>query len=570
MPPSVEILPYRLLSSLSLASSLLLASLSAQEPFTDIAGEAGVDLVHVNGAKGLKLLHETMSGAGGWLDFDQDGDLDIYIVQGHGDSKGARSPGAESNRLFRNLGDGRFEDATEAAGLGDRGFGCGLAVGDIDNDGDTDLYVTNFGRNTLYENLGNGTFRDITEAAGVGGTYWSTSAAFADLDGDGLLDLYVANYLLYDPRVHEACRGNAKKLPAYCHPNKYDGAPDSLYLNRGGGRFEDISRQAGVAVQGRILSKGLGLLPTDYDRDGDVDLLVANDSTPNFLWRNLGKGRFEDAALEAGVALNTSGQAEACMGIDSGDVDGDGLDDVYITNFSEETDTLYLGEGDGFFEDATFRSGLGKPTYLPLGFGTRLFDFDLDGDLDIYVARGHIMDNLQEIYPKTQIRHAQPDQLFVGDGKGRFVDRSASAGAWFGEARVGRAVATADFDSDGDLDLLVVNCGGRTALLENHSADAGVHHWIGLRLVGRGRVARDAYGAIVQVGAVGSLPAREFEVRSCSSYAAAADARLLIGLGRETTVPSVTVRWSDGRRERFTGISIDRYHTLTSGGGETP
>ena len=549
-----------------------LASAAAQpdaargaDVFVDVSKAVGLNVRHVNGAREAKLLPETINGGAGWLDYDGDGHLDLYLVQGHGDSTRAYAPGDTGNRLFRNTGKGRFVDVTDQAGVGDRNYGSALAVGDIDNDGDTDLYVTNFGRNVLYINNGNGTFSDGTAASGTGTPFWSSSACFADINGDGLLDLYVANYLLYDSRVHKACSSSQRRTPSYCHPNKYDGAPDSLYLNRGGGRFEDISRAAGVAVRGRILSKGLGVLPTDFDSDGDIDFLVANDSVPNFLWRNLGGGKFEDAALEAGVALNTTGSPEACMGIDGGDVNGDGLQDYFLTNFSEETDTLFFGEGDGFFDDNTLRSGLGKPTFDPLGFGTRLFDYDLDGDLDIYVTRGHILDNLEALHPGTRLRYAQPDHLFQNDGKGRFTDVSESSGSWFKKKLVGRAVATADYDSDGDLDLFIVNSGQECALLENRAERKG--SWIGIRLQGTPPCSRDAAGSLITLKTSGGV--RRVEVRSAQSYMAAGDPRVILSLDKGTAkAPPVEVRWSDGLRERFSNLQSERYHLLVRGKGE--
>jgi len=536
-----------------------------EDVFVDVSKTVGLNVRHVNGARGAKLLPETINGGAGWLDYDGDGHLDLYLVQGHGDSTRAYAPGDTGNRLFRNTGKGRFVDVTDQAGVGDRNYGSALAVGDIDNDGDTDLYVTNFGRNVLYINNGNGTFSDGTAASGTGTPFWSSSACFADINGDGLLDLYVANYLLYDSRVHKACSSSRKQTPSYCHPNKYDGAPDSLYLNRGGGRFEDISRAAGIAVRGRILSKGLGVLPTDFDSDGDIDFLVANDSVPNFLWRNLGGGKFEDAALEAGVALNTTGSPEACMGVDGGDVNGDGLQDYFLTNFSEETDTLFFGEGDGFFDDNTLRSGLGKPTFDPLGFGTRLFDYDLDGDLDIYVTRGHILDNLETLHPGTRLRYAQPDHLFQNDGKGRFTDVSESSGSWFKKKLVGRAVATADYDSDGDLDLFIVNSGQECTLLENRAERKGA--WIGIRLQGTPPCSRDAAGSLITLKTGAGV--RRVEVRSAQSYMAAGDPRVILSLDKGAAkAPPVEVRWSDGLRERFNNLQAERYHLLVRGKGE--
>jgi len=535
--------------------------------FVDVTEKSGVRFTHVNGAgAGLKHLYETMVGGGGWIDYDGDSKLDLYLVQSHSDSARAYAPGAEADVLYRNRGDGTFEDVTAKAGLGDRRYGAGLAVGDIDNDGDDDLYVTNYGPNVLYLNLGNGTFKDITDEAGVACPLWSSSAAFADINLDGLLDLYVANYLYYDPRVHKACTGNAKKIPGYCHPNKFDGAPDALFLNRGGGKFEDISKSAGIAVSGRIRAKGLGVLPTDLDGNGLVDFFIANDSVPNFLWRNLGGGRFEDAALEAGVAVNSSGQPTAAMGIDGGDVNGDGHIDYMVINFSQEVDSLFLGEGGGFFTESSARCGIAEVTYNPLGFGMKFFDFDLDGDLDIYIARGHILDNVEILHPNTPNRYAQPDQLLENDGKGYFKDISASSGAWFGIAMVGRAAAFADYDDDGDTDILVVNVGQRAVLLENR-ANTG-NHWIGLKLVGNGPTNRNAFGARIEAKILGKDVLVPIEVRAAASYLASNDPRQVIGLGKDGQLEWIRVRWTDGLVERFDGLARDRYHVIERGKGK--
>jgi hypothetical protein len=546
----------------------LLRAAGAEEVFVDVTEKAGIHFVHVNGAVGAKHLYETMIGGGGWFDFDGDALLDLYLVQGHGDSNHAYLPGKEANVLYRNKGDGTFEDVTERAGVGDHHYGCGLAVGDIDNDGDTDLYVTNYGPNVLYLNNGNGTFTDVTEEAGVGCDLWSSSAAFADIQNDGLLDLYVATYINYDPRVHKACTGNRLKIPGYCHPNKFDGAPDRLYLNLGNHRFQDISKTAGVAIAGRILSKGLGVLPTDFDGNGLVDFFVANDSVPDFLWRNLGNNKFEDAALEAGVALNSVGQPTASMGIDGGDVNGDGLIDYMVTNFSQEADTLFLAEGGGFFKDGTLQAGLAEVTYLPLGFGMKLFDYDHDGDLDIYIAEGHILDNVEILYPGAGLTFAQPDQLLQNDGKGHFRDVSAASGAWFQQAYVGRAAAFADYDNDGDIDIFVVNLGQRGVLLQNRSADG--NHWVGLELKANAPCNRSAYGSRVDLKVAGREIPVPLEIRTTASYLAANDPRQVVGLGKEGKPEWARVRWADGLVEVFKTLRLDSYNLLERGRGEKP
>ncbi|MAM45823.1 MAG: hypothetical protein CMJ91_04025 [Planctomycetes bacterium] len=539
---------------------------AAADAFVDVTAEKNISFLHVNGAVGKKLLPESMIGGAAWIDYDGDGRLDLYLVQGHGDSGKARNPGAQSNVLYRQGADGRFTDVSAKAGVADRGYGAGAAVGDYDNDGDADLYVTNFGRNTLYRNNANGTFTDISREAGVECPYWSASAAFADVNGDGLLDLFVTNYLIYDTLVHKACTGNSRKLPSYCHPNKYDGAPDSLFINRGGGRFEDISKQAGVTRTGRIMAKGLGVLPTDYDGDGDVDFLVANDSVPNFLWRNLGGGRFEDAALEAGVALNTHARSEACMGIDGGDVDGDGHIDYFMTNYAEETDTLYRGEGDGFFFDGTYKAGLIEATYKPLGFGTRLFDYDLDGDLDIYVTRGHIVQLIAELQPGKGLSYEQPDQLLENDGRGRFKDISARSGAWFSKRFVGRGAAFGDYDNDGDIDVYIVNLSQKGVLLRNNTIEGGRGGWVGLALRGGGPCNRDAYGSRVELRAAGRTLVAE--VRSAASYLVANDPRVVFGLAAAPVAGlQARVRWADGLVEVFENLEAGRYQVLQRGKG---
>jgi hypothetical protein len=537
----------------------------ADDAFADVTEKAGIRFLHVNGAVlGRKHLYESMIGGAGWIDFDGDGFLDLYIVQGHGDPDGAFSPGKESDVLYRNRGDGTFEDVTARAGMGDHGYGCGIAVGDIDNDGDSDAYVTNVGPNTLYRNDG-GVFKDITREAGVECPVWSSSAAFADVNADGLLDLYVANYLLYDPRVHGACTGNPRKIPGYCHPNKFEGVPDSLFLNLGDGKFQDISRSSGVAVAGPMIGKGLGVLPTDFDGDGRVDFFIANDSVPDLLWRNLGGNKFEDVALEAGVALNGAGKATASMGIDGGDVNGDGIIDYVVTNFSEEADTLFLGEPGGFFHDASARSGIAEITYLPLAFGVRFVDYDLDGDLDLYIACGHILDNIEELHPGTNLRYMQTTQLLANDGRGNFHDVSAESGAWFREAIVGRAAAFADYDNDGDLDAFIVNLAQRGVLLENRQSG---NHWVGLVVRGNGPSNRDGYGARIDLKVSGREVLIPLEVRSAASYLSANDARQSVGLGPDGAPEWARVRWPDGLRETFRSLRRDAYNLLERGKGE--
>jgi hypothetical protein len=517
-----------------------------------------------------------------WLDYDDDGFLDLYLLQGHADLEHAleRRGSGPGSVLLRNVGGRRFEDVTEKSGARDLGYGMGAATGDYDGDGHVDLLVTSYGLNTLYRNRGDGTFEDATERSGLGGGRgtetgeWSTSATWADYDGDGLLDLYVVNYLAYRSGRDGACEstapGSGRKVAAYCHPHRFEGAPDRLFRNLGGGKFRDASVESGIArSRGWQEAKGLGVVASDFDLDGDVDFLVANDSVANTLWHNQGAGRFEDTALALGFALNGDAETEACMGICRSDVDSDGDLDYWVTNFSRETNTLYLNGG-GFFEDATAAFGLARPTYLPLGFGTAFLDFDLDGDEDLYVANGHILDNAEELHPGEAITYAQADLLLANAlaerGTVSFTDVSKDSGAWFKRRLVGRAVAAADYDNDGDTDLLVTHVAGPAVLLENQAIAAGVsaearRSWIGIDL----RAAPGAgvvHNAWVEVDSGGRRRVRE--VQTDGSYLAAHDPRVVVALARGEAKARVRVRWV-GRRdfEDFGELQAGKYHRLS-------
>jgi len=503
--------------------------------FVDVTRRSGIRFRHVSGSTGKYLLVETFGGGAGWLDYDLDGDFDLYLVSGHENPSDAVSPGKARNMLWRNNGDGTFTDVTDEAGVGDHRYGQGVAVGDYDNDGDPDIYVTNYGPNVLYRNNGDGTFTDVTEEAGVGCPLWNSSAAFVDVDNDGFLDLYVGSYLLYDTHTAKQCRSEGK--PGYCHPREFPGSPDHLYRNRGDGTFEEIGRRAGVAVAGPMDGKALGVIATDFDNDGDQDIYVANDETPNYLYRNRGDGTFEDVGMDLGVALDRNGDTEAGMAVDVGDVNGDGLFDIHVTNYAYENNALYIQERGGFFHNADASSGLGAFTYVPLAFGMRMFDFDLDGDLDIYTACGHIMDD-----PSASggLGPRQPDLLFRNRGDGTFENLAPHAGPWFRERLIGRGAAFGDYDNDGDLDIFIVNKGNRGVLLENRAPRG---HY--LRLTFRGTASnRDGYGARVEARFGSRL--RVYEVRSARSYASACDPRLLIGLGSGGPPDEITVRWPSG------------------------
>jgi hypothetical protein len=563
-----------------------------RELLVDATIASGISFRNVNGAAGSRFMVETVGFGAGWIDFDRDGYLDLYLVQGHLNPQKAldgpdlpNDPGNlrnvnDRNTLYRNRGDGTFEDVSERAGVADRGYGMGVAVGDYDRDGYCDLYVTNYGRNTLYRNRGDGTFEDVTERAGVEAPDWSTSASWADFDGDGNLDLYVVSYVEYDTRRQGACLarvpGSTRGIPAYCDPSGLSGVADVLYRNRGDGTFEDVSERSSVAsARGRIAGKGLGVTVSDFDNDGDPDVLVATDKVANTLWRNLGGMRFEDVALETGFAFDADGEPRAGMGIACGDVDGDGRLDYLVTNFSQETNTLYRSHDD-YLEDATTTCGLGPSSYSPLGFGARLVDVDLDGDQDLYVTNGHVLDNVRRVRPQAGVDFGQRDLLLENDGQGHFRDVSVRAGSWFLRALVGRAVAEADYDNDGDPDLLVTNVGGPAVLLENTALDnrnleetTDRPTWIGLELVS------GPPGPVVENALVYIVVARRIivrEVQTDGSFLSAHDARLRIGLAGRTKPVRIDVRWrGESRTVTYGPLEPGRYHVLrwsASSGGE--
>ena len=527
--------------------------------FKDVTQDTGIDFVHVNGAHGRRYLPETMGAGGCALDFDGDGFVDLYLVQS-GKVPGAKGPDLNvTNRLFRNRGDGSFEDVTAASGTGCPAYGQGAVAGDYDNDGHTDLYVVNFGPNVLLRNNGNGTFSDVTARAGVGNARWGSSAAFFDADQDGDLDLYVVNYLEFTVARHIDC-GNAKKGRfAYCHPGAYAMAPDVFYRNRGDGTFVDATREAGLTD---TTGKGLGIVVADLvGQDGRPDIYVANDATPNFLYQNLGNGRFEEVGLVVGVAHNDNGVTEAGMGTDVGDVNGDGFLDIFVTNLAMETNAVYLG-GRAFFSHATARCGLHASSLLPVGFGAALLDLDNDTDLDIFVANGHVIDNIQ-LFNDSQT-WAQRDQVFLNDGRGRFTEADNATAGDVSVPRVSRATITLDYDNDGRVDVLVVHNNDRARLYRNEWPNSG--HWVGFRLVGRTN--RSAIGARVIVAvATRSLLA---EVTAGSSYQSSNDPRLHFGLGQETAPTKVTIRWPSGSTTSLLDLKGDRYYTVTEGRDPNP
>ncbi|MEE8586992.1 MAG: CRTAC1 family protein [Acidobacteriota bacterium] len=536
-----------------LGSACLLAAQSPRSSapavrFVESSSRAGLDFRHQHGGTGRKFLIETMGAGGGFLDFDNDGWIDVYLVQ-----SGTHEPrGRSGNRLYRNRGDGTFAPVPSSAGASDSGYGMGCTFADYDNDGWTDIYITNFGPNVLLRNRGDGTFEDVSQKAGVADSRWSVSAAFADVNRDGWLDLYVANYLDFDYAKHVEC--GDKDDPSYCHPDVYQAAPNSFYLNQGDGTFREASALHGLRPLNPSAGKSLGVIFFDMEGDGDSDLYVANDSTANYLFENQGQGRFRDVSVLSGTAYNLDGKTEAGMGIAAGDINLDGRPDLIVTHLDFETNTLYLNQGQGFFSDHTDRFGLGGPSKSRVGFGINLEDFDNDGDLDLFVANGHVIDNIARENPS--LSHAQPDQIFLNDGTGRFRDASQQAGEYFRKLTVSRGSATGDIDNDGDLDLLVTGNNGPAVLLEHQGTG---HSWIRFQLRGR-HCNRDGIGARLRLQA-GDLRLQR-EVRSAASYASQSDMRLHFGLGPHQKVGRVEIRWPCGKKQVVTDLAANRLHRL--------
>lgn len=531
----------------------LLASSQSIPAYRDVTEEAGLNFVHDHGGSGRKYLPETMGSGGCVLDFDGDGWMDVYLVQS-GSLTGDRAAGSV-NRLFRNRGDGTFEDVTERAGVGHPGYGQGAVAADYDRDGDTDLYITNLGPNVLYRNNGDGSFDDVTAVTGTGDARWGSSAAFFDADRDGWLDLYVVNYLSFTVETHVDCGDLKAGVFSYCHPDVYPMAADVFYRNLGNGTFADQTESAGLSD---TTGKGLGIVVTDMDNDGDSDLYIANDSTPNFLYLNDGKGVFSEWGLFLGVAYNDDGKTEAGMGVDAGDVNGDGFADLFVTNLSLEANALYLG-GSGGFRYGTRSAGLYGPSLAVLGFGTDLFDADNDGDPDLLVVNGDVIDNIE--YFNDGLSWRQPGQLFLNRGAGRFEGLAPERLGGLAEPRVGRGSMTLDYDNDGMLDLLICYNNDRARLFRGLPT---AFHWLGLHLL-------DGAG-VVAVGARVTLRGEDRvwmdELKTGSGYLSGNEPRLHFGLGAASTAQRIEIRWPSGRVQVIEGLEGDRYYLLRE--GESP
>jgi hypothetical protein len=526
--------------------------------FVDVAAPSGLFFRHTNGASASRHLHEIMSGGGLLVDYDNDGWLDAFVVDG-GSLTDAAVASRVRHRLFHNRGNGTFEDVSAASGIAHRGYGMGPCAADYDNDGFVDLFVTALGGNTLYHNERGVSFADVTKAAGVGGASFPSSCAFADVDRDGDVDLFVVNYV--DARLDNNvfCGNAARQIRDYCHPLNFKPLTNTLYRNNGNGTFTDVSRESGVAA---LRGNGLGVVIGDYDDDGWPDVFVANDTTPNFLLHNTGKGTFVDAALAAGVSVASDGKPRAGMGADFGDVDGDGDLDLFVTNHELETHTLFRNMGQGLFSEVTAEAGLSTPTLPFVGFGTAFFDVDNDGDLDLATANGHVVERPELVRPGA--RAAQRKLLFVNDGRGRMREVGGQAGPGFAGERVGRSLATGDIDNDGDLDLLVTNNGGDVELLRNELGPRTNALTITLAGV-KGN--RSAIGARIRVTAAKRLFVRE--VKAGSSYQGQNDLRQHVGLGAATRAERIEIRWPGGAIETLTNVAAGQRITVTEGKGIT-
>ncbi len=550
--------PYGLLLTL-----LLLGWVGIVCPFTrasgivlkDMTQETGITFRHCDGSSGLYRIGESVASGLALLDYDNDGDVDIYFISG-AYAEGVKNENVPRNTLYRNDGQWRFTDVTAQADVGDLGFGLGVAVADYDNDGDQDIYVNNWGPNTLYRNNGNGTFTDVTQVAGVAnGSQMGAGANFLDMDKDGDLDLFVSSYSVYSLEKHIPSTVNG--FPVYPGPGLYDHTFDALFRNNGDGTFTDVSQASGVAF---ARSPGMGSVCADYDHDGDTDIFVANDARPNYLFQNDGTGHFEEVGLLAGIAYDLHGQTQGSMGMDLGDYDNDGWLDLYVTSYQNEWASLLRNQGGGFFADVTLASGAGVGTVPNVTWGIGFVDFDNDGLRDLFLACGHVQDKVEHFDDRST--YYQKNILYRNLGNGKFEDVSTLSGDGLQVQLASRGVGFDDLDNDGDVDGVILNSRREPTLLRNDSPAPG--HWLQVTLRGT-RSNRDGVGAQVRI----VTPEATFmdEVHSGRSYQSDFGKRLYFGLGEQTTIDRVEVAWIGGTKETFTVDKVDRHVVLVEGQG---
>jgi enediyne biosynthesis protein E4 len=529
--------------------------------YTDIRKAAGITFRQDSTQTDQKYYLETMGTGVGWIDYDQDGLMDLYFVQSAATDIYKPATPLRS-ALYHNNGDGTFTDVTEKAGVGGEGhYGQGIAVGDFDNDGWPDLYVTGYGRAILYHNNGNGTFTDVTAKAGVADEgNWSTSAGWFDYDKDGWLDLVVTNYIEWSPKNNQWCGERTPGYRSYCNPNNYRGQKTKLYHNNHDGTFTDVSDKSGV---GKPESKGMGVVLADFNNDGWPDIAIANDTWPNFLFLNNHDGTFRNVSLISGLAASEDGRYEAGMGIDAADVDGDGWLDVYITHLDFELNRLYHNNGDETFTDDTYKSGIGNKAVLFSGVAAKFLDYDNDGWMDILQLNGAMLDNVSLYH--GEISYKEPLLMYRNTGKGHFEKVSDSLGPDFVRPVAGRGLATADFDNDGDIDIAINNRGDDPELLRNDGGNA--NHWLEVLLIGT-QSNRDGIGAVLKLTSEGFVHMEQAE--GGTSYMSASDPRIHFGLGKRTKIESLVITWPSGRVDKLTDVPVDKIIAVKEGTGIVP
>ena len=528
-----------------------LAEADADIQFIDVTQEAGIHWRHTDGRSGQKYFMETLGSGAAFFDYDADGDPDLYFVNG------APLPGyvaqeVPTNCLYRNNGDGTFTDVTEKSGVGDTGYGHGCAVGDYNNDGQLDLYVTNYGTNRLYRNNGDGTFTDVAEIAGVTEPRWSSSCAFADYDRDGNLDLYVVNYIVFDMDENPWCGLKEKGIRAYCEPDNFPAQSDTLFRNNGDGTFTDVTKSAGIY---KTTGKGLGVVWGDYNNDGVPDIYVANDSTENFFYHNNGDGTFEEVGFMVGVALSEDGAAENGMGTAFGDWNNDGWLDLTVTNYAQQTNTLYHNDADGFFTDATATTKTAQLTYPYLGWATAFTDYDNDGYQDLFVANGHLHENLAEL--GQQGTYGQRNLLFRNNYNSTFTEVSEALGPGMKLEDVSRGATFADYDSDGDIDIVVTNSNTAPRLLRNDGGNQ--KNWLQIRLIAT-KGTTDAIGARVKI-TTGELTQTR-EVKSGDGYLSQRDLTLHFGVADYAQIDSIEIQWQSGTKQLVKSVPANQMLSL--------